>query len=223
MATDTGILDELRSLGKEQNRKVFPRHGVTGDLYGVSYADLDRLAKRLKGDHALALQLWASGNHDARVLATMIADPARADAALLDGWVSDAENYVLAEAVAGFASKTSLARAKMEEWLGSPRLWTAYAGWNMLARLALDDKELPNDYFAAYLPLVERDVHRDRNRLSHAMNGALIAIGTRNENLKQAALAAAGRIGKVHVDHGDTYCKTPEAVPYIEKAWLRRR
>ena len=76
MTTDTQVLQELEALGKEQTRKTYRRHGVGENQYGVSYADLGKLKKRLKTDHALALKLWASGNHDARILALMIADPA---------------------------------------------------------------------------------------------------------------------------------------------------
>lgn len=223
MAAESEVLEELRGLGTEQNRKVYHRHGVGGDCFGVSYADLGRIAKRLKRDHSLALRLWGTGNHDARVLATMIADPAQADAALLDAWVRDLQNYVLAEAVSGYAGRTALAREKMEEYVRSPELWTAYVGWNLLARLALADKALPDEYFAAYIPLIERDARVGRNRVSHAMNSALIAIGLRNAHLEELALAAARRIGKVEVDHGDTACKTPDAEAYIVKARQRQK
>jgi len=63
-------------MGTAQNRKVYARHGVGEDMYGVSYSNLGKLRKSIKRHHALAEQLWATGNHDARVLATMIADPA---------------------------------------------------------------------------------------------------------------------------------------------------
>jgi len=70
------LMQELKSLGSEQYRKTYKRHGVQGEVYGVSYAHLGTLKKKIKIDHELALELWKSGNHDARTLATMIADPA---------------------------------------------------------------------------------------------------------------------------------------------------
>ena len=70
------LLKELKSLGKEQTRKTCRRHGIVGDVYGVSYADLGKLQKRIKINQPLAEELWATGNYDARVLATKIADPA---------------------------------------------------------------------------------------------------------------------------------------------------
>lgn len=77
-------LQQLEAAGSAQTRKTYSRHGIGPKMFGVSYAVLGQLTRQIKRDHALALGLWASGNHDARVLATMIADPLQADAALLD-------------------------------------------------------------------------------------------------------------------------------------------
>ena len=84
-ATDTEILAELESLGSEQARKTYRRHGVGENQFGVSYSALGKLKKRIKTDHELALKLWESGNHDARILATMIADPQQAEEIVASG------------------------------------------------------------------------------------------------------------------------------------------
>src|SRR3954447_10058979 len=106
--TAAEILKELEKSGSEQTRKNYTRHGVTGPMYGVSYAVLGTLTKRIKTDHAVAKQLWDSGVHDARVLALMVADPAAADERLLEQWSRAATNYAMADAVASFAARTSL-------------------------------------------------------------------------------------------------------------------
>src|SRR5688572_9027568 len=121
--TDVQILDELRTLGTEQNRKLYKRRGVGDNVYGVSYADLKKLVKRIKVDHDLAQKLWASGNHDARILALMIADPKKADSDLLERWVRDLQDYVVADALAGYVAQTALAREKMEHWMASDSEW----------------------------------------------------------------------------------------------------
>ncbi len=217
MATANEILAELESLGSEQTRKTWRKHGVGENQFGVLFSALEKIRKRLKTDHALALALWETGNHDARVLATMIADPKQADSALLERWVNDLENYVLTDAVAEFAAKTPLAREKAERWIDADSEWTATVGWNLIASLATSDKSLPDSYFAPYLERIERDLHGSKNRVRYAMNGAVISIGLRNLALEAQAVAAAGRIGTVYVDHGETNCKTPDAIPYIEK------
>ncbi len=219
----TGVLDELRALGTEQNRKTYARHGITAEIYGVSYANLYKLQKRIKVDHALARELWASGVHDARILATMIADPQQTDAAMIDAWSQDLGNYVITDALAGFVARTGPAHAQMAEWLQADDEWLCTAGWSLLGQLALHDRTLPDAFFAPYLTRIERDLHGSKNRVRHAMNNALIAIGVRNAELEQQAIEVAGRIGKVKVDHGATSCKTPDAIPYIQKARARKR
>jgi 3-methyladenine DNA glycosylase AlkD len=223
MLTANEVLNELQTMGTKQNRKVYQRHGVGENQYGVSYADLKRMVKQIKVDHALAQQLWTSGNHDARILATMIADPKQADAAMLDSWGRDVDCYPLGDALSGYVAKTPLARQKMELWTQSADEWIGQVGWNLLAYVAMTDKTLPDDYFERYLDRIERDLHSSKNRVRYSMNNALIGIADRNPAIAQKAIAAARRIGKVEVDHGETNCKTPDAEAYIEKMKARRK
>ncbi|MDQ5859156.1 MAG: DNA alkylation repair protein [Acidobacteriota bacterium] len=212
------VLRELEGLGTEQTRKTYRRHGVRGAQYGVNYAPLGKLAKRLKTDHALAGELWTSGNHDARILATMIADPAATTVAELDRWIRDVDNYVLADALAGLASRTPVARKKMEKWTRSTHEWVGRIGWGILARLAMTDSTLTDGDYERYLEEIEKRIHGSKNRIRDAMNMAVIAIGLRSAAFEKKAVGAAKRIGKVEVDHGETGCKTPDAVEYIGKA-----
>lgn len=221
--TPQAVLKQLAALGSEQARKTYRRHGVAGELYGVSYADLGKLVKKIRVDQNLAESLWKSGNHDARVLATMIAEPAKMSERTLDSWVHAVDNYVLADAVAGLASRTRFARRKMEKWTASSDEWVGRIGWAVLARLAMGDSDLTDSDFERYLAEIERRIHRSRNRVRDAMNMAVIAIGLRGAALETKAVSAAERIGKVDVDHGETACRTPNAVEYIQKAKTSRR
>jgi 3-methyladenine DNA glycosylase AlkD len=216
-------MQALEQAGTAQNRKIFARHGVGGPMFGVSYAFFKALAKKLKIDHALAEQLWAAGNHDARILATMIADPQRASAALLEKWAVDLDSYVIVDAFASFAAKSKHAVSKAKTWHRKKSEWLAAAGWVLIARLALDHPELPDEFFEDSLTVIEESIRRAPNRVRHTMNGAVIAVGLRNEKLTKSALAAAQRIGKVEVDHGETSCQTPDAAAYIQRALARRK
>lgn len=207
----------LEREGTAQNRKTYARHGVTGPCFGVSYAALGKLKKAIKVDHDLAVLLWESGNHDARVLACMIDDPAAVTAAQLKAWAADLSNYVLTDALSGLAAKSPHARACMTSWIKAKDEWRASAGWNVLAHLALADNGLPDSDFESMLARIESRILQAKNRTRHAMNNALIAIGSRNEHLAELATAAADRIGKVEVNHGETGCKTPDAASYIAK------
>lgn len=221
-ATASDVLRELEALGTEQTAKTYRRHGVTGAVFGVSYADFGKLKKRLKTNHALARDLWATGNHDARVLATMVADPAAATDGELNGWLQEVDSYGLTGAIAGVAAQHPRAAERAAAWMASDREWTARAGWQVVANLALKATDLPDSYFVPLVEGAEAHIHEAQNYVRDAMIDAVIAIGARNEALRDQAIAAARRIGKVHVDYGDTACKTPDAVPYIERIWRRR-
>ena len=216
-------MNQLQEMGTAQNRKIYARHGVGENMFGISYANLNKLAKAAKCDHSLALELWANGNHDARVLAAMVADPTQADESLLEAWLADLDSYVITDAFSGFVGKTSMARGKGEEWISSDDEWPGRAGWHLVAHLAMKDQGLPDAYFAAHLATIESEIHASKNRVKDAMNSALISIGIRNDALEEQALAAADRIGKVEVDHGETGCKTPDAADYIRRTLARRR
>ena len=222
MSTAKDLLQKLETLGNEQTRKTYMRHGITGKQYGVSYANLGKLQKKIKTSHHLAGQLWESGVHDAQILATMIADPAKLTAREIDTWSKGLSNYVITDAVAGLVGKSPLAQKKAEQWIKSKDEWLASAGWQVLSALANRDAELPDNYFLSYLDAIQSHIHNRPNRVRHAMNGSLISIGARNSRLRKNALAVAAKIGKVEVDHGDTGCKTPDAANYIRKMAKRK-
>lgn len=215
------VMERLEAVGTAQNRKIYGRHGVKGQLFGVSMAELKVLHKKIKVDHALALALWESGNYDARYLATFIADPKQADPALLDRWVADVDNYGITDAFVGFAARTAHIRAKAEAWTPVEEEWRGRAGWHLLSHLAAHDTSLPDGYFLAYLPQIEARIHTAKNRIRDAMNMAVINIAVRNPALEAAAIATAKRIGKIDVDHGETSCETPDAIAYIGKIKAR--
>jgi 3-methyladenine DNA glycosylase AlkD len=217
------VMQTLEEMGTAQNRKVYGRHGVKGEQFGVSLANLKKLKKQTKTDQSLAESLWATGNHDARHLATMVASPKKISEDTLDSWVKDLDNYVISDAFSGLVNQTPFSQAKMEAWTEAESEWAGQVGWNLLAHLAMKDKTLPDDYFAPYLDTIAQDIHTRKNRVRYSMNSALIAIGIRNERLHTQALKVAEQIGVVEVDHGQTNCKTPDAIDYMERTLARQK
>ncbi len=217
------VLQELEASGTEQTQKTYKRHGAGDNLYGVSYASFGKLQKKIKVNQPLAEQLWATGNYDARILATMIADPQAISEELLEAWVHDLYNYSLADALSSLVSRTAYAQPKMEQWTQSSEEWVGRTGWLGLANLAMQNQDLPDGYFEPYLDLIRQEIHTRKNYIRHSMNTALIAIGARTSVLEQKALTVAAQIGKVVVNHGDTGCKTPDAAAYILKTNQRKQ
>ncbi len=76
-----------------------------------------------------------------------------------DAWAGDLGNYVITDALSSLATRTPLAREKMEAWTRNDDEWIGAAGWNILAQLAMQDASLSDDYFQPYLDEIQRDIH----------------------------------------------------------------
>lgn len=217
------MMAALEAAGTAQNRKVYQRHGAKPPLFGVSFTEQKKIARRVKGDQPLAEALWETGNADARYLATQIADPEAIGKSVLRRWVKGLDHYVIVELLAKHVtSKSPLGWELMLDWTQARDEWVASLGWGTLANLAMSDDGRPAREYEAFLKRIEAEIGRAPNRVRHEMNGALIAIGTRSDGLAKRATATARRIGPVAVDHGETSCKTPDAASTIAKARAHR-
>lgn len=213
------VMEQLQAAGSEQTRKTYARHGVQQPMFGVSFASLKALMKRIGVDHELALQLWETGNFDARNLAVKIVDPAKMSLAQLDAWALDPGARMCTGYVANVAVEGSHAQACVKRWLSAANETKRCVGWGLVCALAMREAGMDDASFSRWLVEIEAAIHRAPNAEREAMNHAVIAIGCRSPALRKEASAAAQRIGKVEVDHGDTACKTPDAASYIDKAW----
>lgn len=213
----------LAAAGTEQNRRVYRRAGAKGDVFGVGFASLDALATSIGIDHGLARKLWASGKAEARLLATRIADAKKVEVAELAKWAKELDWYAGADALAQLAFHSRHAKALALQWIESSHEWIGRAGWHTLALLTRNQR-LDDSFFEPFIARIERGIHKAPNRTRDAMNAALIAIGIRSASFATKALAAAKRIGKVHVDRGAPSLETPDAGTYIRRAraWIQQ-
>ncbi len=222
MATVQDVLAELETAGTAQNRKVYARHGATQPMFGVSYKELGRIGKPLKTDHQLAIELWRSGNHDARVLALRIADPSAITVALALDWLADVDNYILVEALGKLVAQSPVARPISDQLRDDSNEWPASLGWFIVACSAEQAELWTENELEALVFQISDEIGSRPNRVRHEMNGALIAIGLRDDALRRAVLETAAQVCPVEVDHGETGCKTPDVAPYIERTLARR-
>ncbi|QQN81395.1 DNA alkylation repair protein [Bacillus toyonensis] len=212
------VMQQLEEYGTEQNRKTYKNHGAKEPLFGVSFANLKLLKKKIKIDHNLAISLWETKNMDAMTLATYILEPKNVTSDQLNSWIRDVDYYCLMDVLMTAICTSPIAIERMGEWTKSDDEWIGRAGWSLLANIAIKNKKLDDNFFMPYLEEIKVHIHNEKNRKREAMNSALIAIGIRNEALEQQAIEIAREIGKVKIDHGATSCKTPDAEPYIKKA-----
>ena len=222
--TPTEILSTLRKAGKPQTAAIYRRHGTGDNVFGTLTSEIGKLQKKIKIDHALALELWKTGNAEARMLALQIADPQKVTRALADTFLADGPVRFLGLYLAALIARSPIADKTMRDWMKSPDEVTRETGYNILCARLRDDADSVSDADAGrVLATIEKQIHASANWARHAMNSAVIAIGVWRPNVRKEAIAAATRIGTVEVDHGGTHCKTPEAVAYIRKSATRAK
>jgi 3-methyladenine DNA glycosylase AlkD len=190
------ILAELRGMGSERDRAGMARYGINVEnAFGVSVYELRKIAKRLGTDHDLALALWATGNHEARLLACFVDDPAAVTAEQAEAWASDFDSWdICDQATTSLLDLTRHAWSKTVEWAERDEEWIKRAGFALVAGLAVHDKSAADRAFMKLLPVIERGASDDRNFVKKAVNWALRNIGKRNRALNDAAVACARRI-----------------------------
>jgi len=214
------VMAELERLGSEQQRKIYRNHGATAEMFGVKVGDLKVIAKKIKGQQALALDLYRTGNLDAMYLAGLVADGSQMTRKEIDTWARKASGTMVSEyTVAWVAAESPHARALALEWIDSDKESVASAGWNTYAGLLAmrPDAELDRDEIAALLARVEKEIHAAPNRVRYCMNGFVIAVGASVKPMLAKAKATAKRVGSVEVDMGKTSCKLPVALDMIAK------
>ena len=189
-------LDLLHQSARPDELAGLARFGIVGDgRLGLSVPAMRSIARTLGRDHALALALWATGIPDARIVAGMVAEPARFTSREMDAWAKGLASWDVCDQACGNAFVASpLAWRKVTAWSGRRDEFVRRAAFALLATLAVHDKTASNDDFIAALALIEAAAEDDRNFVKKAVNWALRNIGKRNRALNEAAIAAAHRI-----------------------------
>jgi 3-methyladenine DNA glycosylase AlkD len=218
--TSKEIMQQLEKMGSAQTKKIFLNHGAKEPFFGVNISDLKILQKKIKKDHRLSLELYDTGNGDAQYLAGLIADEKQISPKDLDKWVKNAGWRMITEStVPWIAADSGHGWKSGLEWIESKKENIAASGWSALSdTLAITpDDKLDLKQIEKLLLRVEKEIHKAQNRVGYCMNGFVIAVGCFVIPLSDKARATAKKIGTVKVFMGDTACKVPDAVTYIDK------
>ena len=193
------ILKKLQSLGSEESKAGMSRFGINVErAYGVSVPNLRKVAKEIGKDHELALKLWDSEIHEARILASMIDDPRKVTETQVDSWVHDFDSWDVCDGACGnLFDNTQFAYSKAIEYSTRREEFVKRAGFVLMAELAVHNKEMTDDKFLSFLPIILRESNDDRNFVKKAVNWALRQVGKRNLRLNKAAIKTAQRISKL--------------------------
>jgi 3-methyladenine DNA glycosylase AlkD len=187
------ILDLLRDAANPASVAGMARYGISpqGTL-GVSMPFLRGLAQQTRCDHRLALELWASGVHEARILAALVDDPRLVTEEQMESWVADLDSWDVCDQLCGnLFDKTPFAYGKAAEWSSRQETFVKRVGFVLMTQLAVHDKAAADEPFLAFLVLVAREASDERNYVKKAVNWALRQIGKRSATLNAHAIATA--------------------------------
>jgi 3-methyladenine DNA glycosylase AlkD len=164
-------------------------------VYGVPVTTLREMAKPYRKNHTLALELWESGSHEARILATVIDDPKQVTEAQMEAWAASFDTWdICDQCCTNLFCRTPFAYAKVREWNEREEEFVRRASFTLMANLAVHDKKAPDTAFEAFLLVIEREAADERNFVKKAVNWALRGIGKRNAHLNALAAQTAERL-----------------------------
>ena len=194
------ILKKLKSLANPKNVAGMARFGINSkNTLGVAIPVLRRLAKEVGKSHWLASQLWNSGIHEAKILASMVADPKLTDSRQMDNWVKDFDSWdVCDQTCLNLFCQTKSAFKKCAQWSVKKEEFVRRAGFALMACLAFKDKKAGDEKFKKFFVAIKKYSIDERNYVRKAVNWALRQIGKRNKILNKLAIKTAEEISKMN-------------------------
>jgi 3-methyladenine DNA glycosylase AlkD len=199
LTTIESLISELEKKGNPKYLDGMSRFGIqTSKAFGVSVGELRKIARKVGEDHRLALDLWDTGIHEARILAGMIDEPSKVTENQMEKWALDFDSCDVVDGVCGnLFDKTALAVPKAHKWSTRPEEYVKRAGFVLMAELAVHDKEATDKTFLEFLLVIVREAQDQRNFVKKAVNWALRQIGKRNVKLNKAAIQTAKNIHSI--------------------------
>jgi len=216
-------LQKLKTHGSRENIEGMARFGITTERrLGVSVPEMRRIARECGKDHPLSIRLWNSGIPEARIVASMIADPSEMTAAEMDRWVSEFDSWDVCDQVCmNLFERTPFAGKKIRQWSRREEEFVRRAAYALIACLAWHDKDAPDVVFTGFLPIIKRGVTDERNFVKKSVNWALRSIGKRNPRLNRAAVSTAKEISRL--DSKSARWIGADAIRELTSAAVQRR
>lgn len=199
MSSVAKVLDGLKAKARPGQLEGMARYGISVERrLGVSIPELRKLAKELGRDHQLALELWRTGIADARILASMVDDPAKLTGAQMEDWVKDFDSWDVCDQVCdNLFEKAPFVWQKIADWSERDEEFVKRASFALIACLAWHDKKAGDARFIELFPLIVRESTDERNYVKKAVNWALRNIGKRNPRLNRESIAVAREIQRL--------------------------
>jgi 3-methyladenine DNA glycosylase AlkD len=189
------MIAQLRAKADPARIPGMARVGIdVSQALGVSVPDIRAVAKGCGTDQELARTLWRTEIHEARILATLVADPEATSEEDLESWAAHLSSWDVCDFAADLFCRTTAGIAKIPAWTRRSEGYVKRCAFSMIARRAVWAKHASDREFLGYLPLIQRAATDDRNEVMKGVSWALRQIGKRNRALHAAAVEEAERI-----------------------------
>ena len=217
------VLHELKKHSVPKNLEGMACYGIkTEHALGVSIPILRKAAKDIGKNHSLALNLWKTKIHEARILATMIDIPEKVTEKQMELWTGDFDSWdICDQCCLNLFHKTKHAWQKAFEWCSRKGEFEKRAGFALIAVLAVHDKASPDKNFIRCLPYIKRASGDKRNFVKKAVNWSLRQIGKRNTHLNKNAILYAREI--IRFDSKTARWVASDALRELESLSVRKR
>ena len=194
--TTSEVIKELKKHYNPKNIEGMKRYGIKADkAFGLNAPTMYAIAKRIGKNHELALELWATGYHEARHIAAMIEDSKLITKSQMNKWVKDFNSWDIVDGTcSNLFRKTPYAIEKILEWCEKKEEYIRRAGFSLICYVAVHEKKRDDKDFLQFLPLIKKHSIDKRNFVKKAVNWALRTIGKRSKFLNKEALKLAKEI-----------------------------
>ncbi len=215
------VLAQLEPLGNEATRKHNAKNGAGKNQFGVKMGDIRVVAKRIKTNHALALELWKTGNVDAQFLATLLMKPTELSAVEMERLMKTVTFSHVADWLHSYVLKEHPAKEELrQKWMTSDERWTARAGWRLTAGRVVKCPEGLD--LVALLDRIESEMGSALPEVQWTMNECLAQIGIQFPKHRKRALAIGEKLGVLRDYPCSKGCTSPFAPIWINEMVKRQ-
>ena len=217
MSAATDVMAELASL---ENPKLRAANEAHGDDHGVNLSTMRAIAKRLKTQHELAKELWATGDTAARLLATLIARPKAFSADELDTMIGDIRAPKLLDwFITSIVKLGKHAEELRLRWKDDKDL-IGRAGWSLTTdRVVKRAAGLDLDSLLSQIEMEMKDAPAPKQ---WSMNHCLAEIGIRHPTYRARAIGIGEKL-QVLIDYPASPGCTPPYAPLWIAEMVRRQ
>ena len=192
------IIEKLQQSADTSRLEGMKRYAIdTSKAMGVTMPEIRKLAKQVKKDHHLALELWETGIRECQILASLIDDYKQVTPQQMDHWVGDFNSWEVCDQTCGnLFVCTPYVIEKALEYSLSEKEFVKRAGFVLIAEMQVHNKKIDDNDLMQFFPVIEREAWDERNFVKKAINWALRQIGKRSKALQQPAIECAKRIAQ---------------------------